>query len=275
MRLFILLLLCSSSLLAQELTQLSIYFPNDSDAIVLKESTKLDSIKKTHLRDSLHISLSSYANAYASKSYNLRLAQKRLIAVLQKLDHFTIDNTRVVGELPTYSWKGRRVDIALQVKEKNIPDSSQFKINEPIADGNKRRMLSSRTLDITSYSELKINETTVLFGVFFQGGTDKMLGSSSVITLRKVVRFLKGYPTRKILITGHICCAEGRNPEEDGRNNRNGSPTLSVDRAKIVYDYLIKNGISSDRLLYKGKAYIEPLDWEETKNRRVEMTILE
>jgi outer membrane protein OmpA-like peptidoglycan-associated protein len=134
-------------------------------------------------------------------------------------------------------------------------------------------MLSSRRLDITSYSDLELYDKTVLFGVFFKGGTDKMLGSSSIITLRKLLKFLKGYPTRKILITGHICCSEGRDPSTDGRNNRNGSNTLSLDRAKVVYEYLIKNGISKDRLQYEGKAYLEPLDWEETRNRRVEITI--
>lgn len=134
-------------------------------------------------------------------------------------------------------------------------------------------MLSSRKLDITSYSDLELHDKTVLFGVFFKGGTDKMLGSSSVITLRKLLKFLNGYPTRNILLTGHICCSEGRDLGKDGRNNRNGSNTLSLDRAKAVYDYLVENGISKNRLQYEGKAYLEPLDWEETRNRRVEITI--
>lgn len=275
MRCFFLFFSMALNVFAQDNSTLSIYFTNDSAIVTTKERAKLDSITKRHFNDSVHLSLSGYTNRYASTAYNLELAKKRVVAVVQELSHFNIDSTKAIGELPTYSWEGRRVDVAIRVEEKNIPDSTRFKSNESEEEGNKRRMVSSRTLDITSYSELEINQTTVLFGIFFQGGTDHMLGSSSDITLKKVVRFLKGYPTRKIMLTGHICCSDGRNPEIDGYNNRNASTTLSLDRAKAVYDYLIKNGIASNRLRYRGVAYTEPLDWEEVKNRRVEMTILE
>lgn len=275
MRLTIILLFTSLLAHSQEVSHLSIYFDSDSDEIVPKEYVKLDSLVKLHKKDSITLVLKGYTDKYAGNEYNLKLAHRRIAATKELLKTFTIDTLQAVGELQDASWRARRVDISVIVKEKNIPDSSNFIVNEPKDEGNKRRMLSSRNLDITSYSELEINETTVLFGVFFQGGTDKMLGSSSVITLRKVVRFLEGYPTRKILITGHICCSPDREPQLDGYNNRTGSMTLSEDRGKMVYDYLIKNGISADRLKYRGKAYTEPLDWEETKNRRVEMTILE
>lgn len=275
MRLILYCFLISFTVYSQERTVVSIYFANDSELINSQERTKLDSLTKKHFRDSVSISLRGFTNGYASKAYNLELARKRLVSVKQQLGHLTIDSTEAVGELPTISWTARRVDVTIHIEEQNIPDSTQFKIDEPEEEGNKRRMVSSRTLDITSYSELEINQTTVLFGIFYQGGTDKMLGSSSAITLRKVLRFLEGYPTRKILITGHICCSQDRPPKIDGNNSRNGSTTLSVDRAKVVYDYLVKSGISPERLRYRGVAYTEPLDWEEIKNRRVEMTILE
>ena len=275
MRLTIILLFTSMLVHTQEVSHLSIYFNTDSYEVVPNERVKLDSLVKHHDRDSIRLVLKGYTDQFAGNDYNLKLAQRRVTATKEFLKAFTIDTLQAIGELQDASWRARRVDISVVIKEKNIPDSSNFIVDEPKNEGNKRRMLSSRNLDITSYSELEINETTVLFGVFFQGGTDKMLGSISVITLRKVVRFLKGYPTRKILITGHICCSPDREPKLDGYNNRTRSMTLSEDRGKIVYDYLIKNGISADRLKYRGKAYTEPLDWEETKNRRVEMTILE
>lgn len=275
MRWILCCLFVSLNIHAQDSSALSIYFENDSALITPQDVVKLDSLTKKHFKDSVSISLRGFANAYARRAYNFELARKRLVAVKQELDHFTIDSTEVVGEVPSHSWRARRVDVAIKVQEQNIPDSSQFKINEPDTEANKRRMVSSRTLDITSYSELEINETTVLFGIFFQGGTDKMLGSSSVITLRKVLRFMQGYPTRKIMITGHICCSEGRDPEVDGANNRTGSTTLSLDRAQAVYEFLVENGVAPERLRYRGVAYTEPLDWEEIKNRRVEMTILE
>ncbi|RMB56073.1 hypothetical protein EAX61_16100 [Dokdonia sinensis] len=271
-------LLCLFSVLcvqAQEVQIFSFYFPNDGAHLIMSQKKKADSLKLLFQRDSITIVLTGYANAYASDAYNLKLAQARIKTVKDYLAPLKVNQTDAIGELDGYSWEERRVDATITITERNIPDSTQFKKDEPIATGNKRRMLSSRRLDITSYSELEINEKTVLFGIFFQGGTDRMLGSSSEITLRKLLRFMNGYPNRKIKLTGHICCSMDKSPEEDGTNNRTKSNTLSLDRAKAVYDYLIRKGISPDRMAYEGLAYLEPLDWEETKNRRVEITILE
>lgn len=256
----------------QSTSGLSIYFDNDSHLIREEYLEVIDSLKRKHKNDSLTITLKGFANNYASKEYNQKLSRRRVESVRDVLLPITVVEVAAMGATNLYDEKSRRVDIDIIVTEFNIPDSSSYK-KETIVEGNKRRMLSSRRLDITSYSDLELHDKTVLFGVFFKGGTDKMLGSSSVITLRKLLKFLNGYPTRNILLTGHICCSEGRDPETDGRNNRNGSNTLSLDRAKVVYEYLVKNGISKNRLQYEGKAYLEPLDWEETRNRRVEITI--
>lgn len=275
MRYIFLFVFLSSTAYAQKEKTFSIYFANDSAVVNIKERSKLDSISKIYSKDAVQVSLSGYANNFGSTSHNLILAKSRLDAVVQELSHFTVDSTKAIGELPTPSHRARRVDMIFKRVEEIVLDSTLVNVNESEEEGNKRRIVSSRTLDKVSYSELEINETTVLFDIFFKGGTDKMIGSSSIITLNKVVGFLEMYPDRKILITGHICCSEGINPEVDGYNNRNGSTTLSLDRAKAVYNYLIKKGIASKRLRYQGKAYLEPLDWEEIKNRRVEMTILE
>jgi outer membrane protein OmpA-like peptidoglycan-associated protein len=54
---------------------------------------------------------------------------------------------------------------------------------------------------------------------------------------------------------------------------------FSVGRAKAVYEYLIKNNISKDRMIYYGKGNVAPISGNETeesrsKNRRVEIIIL-
>jgi outer membrane protein OmpA-like peptidoglycan-associated protein len=50
-------------------------------------------------------------------------------------------------------------------------------------------------------------------------------------------------------------------------------------RAKAVYDYLIQNGISPDRLEYKGYGYSRPIDSNLTEegranNRRTEFKVI-
>ncbi len=64
-------------------------------------------------------------------------------------------------------------------------------------------------------------------------------------------------------IRGHVCC---------GKNQR-----ISNKRAKAVYKYLVKHGISKDRLSYKGYSNTIPVAWPEKTmedrkaNRRVDI----
>jgi outer membrane protein OmpA-like peptidoglycan-associated protein len=52
--------------------------------------------------------------------------------------------------------------------------------------------------------------------------------------------------------------------------------SLSLQRAECVFDFLVKNGIDSKRLVYQGKGESEPLvenntEQNKAKNRRVEV----
>jgi len=84
-------------------------------------------------------------------------------------------------------------------------------------------------------------------------------------------------PTLEIEIHGHICCMAG---PEDGLDIDTKTEDLSVNRARAIYEYLIKNGIEPQRLKYKGFGHSRPLiypeDTEErrTTNRRVEIKIV-
>lgn len=87
---------------------------------------------------------------------------------------------------------------------------------------------------------------------------------SSAAVVREVIDLMKANPNLKIEIVGHMDKVE----HKDNLND------LSEERAKAIYDYLIKNGISADRLSYKGMKSTEPLDDSGTqaslaKNRRV------
>lgn len=278
MRITVLLFFLGNLIQLYAQNELSIYFKNDSDEILSRYKRSIDSLKTTHTKDSIVIDVKGYANAYAGNTYNLELSQRRIESVKKLLNEYIFVKAIAIGELDSYSWRDRRVDIKFSVIPKAVAPLIVKK--DTLKEGNKRRMLlSTRNLDIISYRELDINEKTVLFGIFFKGGTDIMLGNSSKVTLKKLLDFMNDYPTRKIKLTGHICCrlfmGMNLNPKEDGENTRTGTKRLSVDRAFAVYSYLIKNGINKDRLVYEGKAYLEPLDWEEIKNRRVEVTIVE
>jgi outer membrane protein OmpA-like peptidoglycan-associated protein len=57
-----------------------------------------------------------------------------------------------------------------------------------------------------------------------------------------LVEYLIENPNVKVEIGGHT----------DSRNEADVNLELSTRRAKVVYDYVIKQGIKADRLTYKG-----------------------
>ena len=66
---------------------------------------------------------------------------------------------------------------------------------------------------------------------------------------------LKANPNLKIEIQGHICCQyDGK----DGLDFDTKKNNLSLTRAKYIYDYLVDEGITADRLRYKGLGSKEP-----------------
>jgi outer membrane protein OmpA-like peptidoglycan-associated protein len=73
------------------------------------------------------------------------------------------------------------------------------------------------------------------------------------------------------------------NIEIGGHTDQEGSDahniTLSQNRAKAVYDYLVLNGVQPSRLTYKGYGESTPIDSNQTpdgraKNRRTEFKVI-
>ncbi len=124
------------------------------------------------------------------------------------------------------------------------------------------------TLNI-KLNPIKEGSSTILKNIFFKFDSYE-LTEESKHELDKLVRFLKDNPTVKIEIAGHT----------DDVGSHQYNMTLSERRAKSVYDYLVSQGISSDRLTYKGYGFTKPLVNDTTEearamNRRTEIIIIE
>ena len=117
-------------------------------------------------------------------------------------------------------------------------------------------------------SLIKVGEKVILRNVFFD--TDQFdLKDESKSELKKLVDLLKSQPKLKIEIGGHT----------DNTGSKQKNSTLSQNRAKSVYDFLLTQGISADRLSYKGYGDSKPIADNATpegrqKNRRTEFTIV-
>lgn len=109
----------------------------------------------------------------------------------------------------------------------------------------------------------------ILKNIFFD--FDKYdLKDESIVELKKLISFMEDNPNIKIEISGHT----------DNKGSDEYNKTLSEQRAKAVYDYLVNKGsISADRLVYKGYGETQPIKTNETEegrayNRRTEFKIL-
>jgi len=115
--------------------------------------------------------------------------------------------------------------------------------------------------------KIKSGNTTILNNIFFDTDSYALLEKSKS-ELERLVGFLKLNPSIKIKISGHT----------DNQGDEKSNKILSENRAKAVVNYLIKEGISPDRLSSAGFGATNPIDSNQTeegraKNRRTEFKI--
>jgi outer membrane protein OmpA-like peptidoglycan-associated protein len=126
---------------------------------------------------------------------------------------------------------------------------------------------NSSTTTSTSTTE-KAKKTVVLKNIFFETASAKLLPISTA-ELDRLKEMLEENGTLRIQLNGHT--------DSDGTDASN--LTLSSNRAKAVYDYLIQKGIVANRLQYKGFGESQPVATNDTpegkqENRRTEFEIL-
>ena len=117
-------------------------------------------------------------------------------------------------------------------------------------------------------AEIKKGESIVLRNIFF-ATNEFHLQPESTQELNRLVRLMRENPNMQIEISGHT-----DNVGSESLNQR-----LSENRAKAVYDYLVRDGIASERLRFVGFGMSRPIapnDTEEGRalNRRTEIQIL-
>ena len=137
-------------------------------------------------------------------------------------------------------------------------------------DSDKNEIVTQLTED-----NLVVNNHIVLENILFYNSSD-VFRPVSYQALQELLTFVRSHRTLKIEIHGHICCQS-----DDMEEIYVDEEPISHNRAKAVYDYLIRNGISPRRLDYKGfgstrkRFPLEQNEYERDMNRRVEILILE
>ena len=134
-------------------------------------------------------------------------------------------------------------------------------------DYSNKRSFDPLTLDI--YLEpVRAGRSIVLNNLFFDVN-QYALQPKSRTELNRLVGFMKQYPEVQVEVSGHT----------DDVGSDDDNLVLSQNRAKSVYTYLVGQGVSAQRLRYKGYGESKPLmpndsDEHRQQNRRIELRIL-
>ena len=162
---------------------------------------------------------------------------------------------------------------ALNVNRKNyIFYSDNFALTENNTSG-KPFVLDIPLLSIektvaTNTPTPMIGKAIVLKNIFFETGSAK-LKIESTSELNRLKAMLEENMNLKIQINGHT----------DNIGNDTDNMSLSLNRAKSVYDYLVKEKIDANRLIFKGFGKNIPIETNDTTegkqaNRRTEFQVI-
>jgi outer membrane protein OmpA-like peptidoglycan-associated protein len=224
-----------------------------------------------------NILIVGYADFLGTERLNQNLSMRRARNVRDYLVKYGIDSGSVKlcvgkgeverrgmtdrGGFPT----DRRVDIVVNNKVRMEPPS------------HKRRDTGRKF--ITSLEQIKKMKPGTVFqlkNVYFPADRHYIKPESEE-TLEKLYTVLRDNPAVRISIEGHVCCIVDA---PDALDIDTYEPTLSVNRAKAIYNYLVRKGIDPTRLRYAGFGKSRPIIEHEVteedaeKNRRVEIRIL-
>ena len=225
-----------------------------------------------------------YADFLGTEGRNKNLSIKRAENVKKYLVKYGVDSTDITlcegkGEVERANIKDkagfptdRRVDIVVnnRIKKKGLKDKPK---PLPKKDTASRVAITN----IAEINHLKAGSVILLKNVYFPSDRHTIM-EQSYETLQKLYHVLDENPNLKISIEGHVCCIKNA---PDALDIETSEPTLSVNRAKEIYNYLVTKGIDPTRLKYSGFGRSRPLvpiertDEDREKNRRVEIRIID
>lgn len=250
------------------------------------------------------INLIGYTDFLGSEGFNKNLSIQRAKNVKDYLVKYGINERDIKtcvgkGEIrsrDTSDQEGHPEDRKVDLVVNNILISSERVFKPGIAanskngtkSANNKSTATSKTTantndtgrrkapDIKDLAKLKEGQTLTLKNVYFPPGSH-VIKPESYETIEKLFRILADNPALKISIEGHVCCIHD---VPDALDIDTNELLLSVNRAKEIYSYLVKNGIEEDRLKYSGFGRSRPIvdversEEDADRNRRVEIRVV-
>ena len=279
-----------TSCFAQE--KFTVYFESNKFELNTKENTKLSTWISENKSNKI-VAIHGFTDVDGTSGFNDTLAQKRVNcifnAVKNKIKIREDFKTRSFGESFEQSKKkaeNRRVviyyileidfpreDEILGIKKEIVQEQPKPEIVYPekLVFENPNGTKSEFKLDrafMKKIGEAKSGEKIKIENLNFVINTFAVVNESRG-KLYELLLVLKKNPSLKIEIQGHLCCMPVDRAD------------LSTQRAKALYNFLLNQNISKDRLSYKGFGSSQPIyaipekdEQERAANRRVEILIV-
>jgi outer membrane protein OmpA-like peptidoglycan-associated protein len=214
------------------------------------------------------IQIYGYCDDRGKDEYNFVLSTNRATTVKNKLIERGIKSKIII----TLEGKGRiMLDEDLQT---DIPEARSKNRRVDVVVNYKS--ITIENLKIPGvYSTIKKDavpgDRIYLEKVLFERGSSQLTIQAKK-ELDKIAILLLKYKNIIFEVQGHVCCTPTYHREAIDRETKKRE--LSVNRAKRVFNYLFKKGISNSRMTYRGYGNTQSLKQGSALDRRVELLIL-
>lgn len=245
---------------------------NNADIKYLKQALDAD--------PNLVIEVGGYTDNSGSYAKNVTLSKQRAKFVYDHLIESGYSSDRISYNgygpaKPIYSnrYKSTRAgNRRIEVKIKNKTTHSSDKLVDEKGYDTTVKTEEELKSSYLSYflnnpDQLGLESQFIIDSLTFASSSFELPTSGKGLTnLDRLIAYLKEHEHVKATITGHT----------DASGIKEKNDTLSENRAKAVYTYLVSNGIAENRLLYQGFGSDDPIapnryKWGRDINRRIEI----
>ncbi|WP_452225424.1 OmpA family protein [Lacinutrix chionoecetis] len=238
-----------------------VFFNTDEYSLTQKEFKKLLAfIKETENVAIERMSIIGFCDDRGSIAYNKALSNKRANAI----KNIIVDYRKSLKQPKVLNVNGKG-EVALSTSEEALFKELRT-LNRKVTI-----VVAPKKLIAGSFfgEDLRTGDLIKLNNLNFEMGL-RYTTPESTETLKELAAYLAKRDDIFFTINGHVCCTENG---KDSRDKETGKVNLSIVRAKFVRDYLVKNGVSANRIRYQGLAGRFNLNGDASEDRRVELKI--
>jgi outer membrane protein OmpA-like peptidoglycan-associated protein len=241
----------------------TIYFDFDKYTIDKEqEGTILDFITKTDTSSIESVQIYGYCDDRGNNDYNYKLSEERVNTVRDVLLLKGFNKNKIV----IIEGKGRVILTADPLTDVAEIRSKNRRVDLLIV----RKNSFGKGIYNSFQNKHAVGDRIYLENIFFPLGSSKLTAQTRT-ELDKIATLLNKKKTIEFEIRGHVCCTPSY--FNDAIDRDTNERKLSVNRAKIVFKYLMSKDVNSLRMKYIGCGNKFPLGKGEEFDRRVEFLI--